>query len=1045
MTFSNTTTSTSKIVWHGSLFANNSLAHVNRELCLQLLKDGYCISFVPTETDEFNSSVDPRFSHLEAIRNLPLDSIDINIRHQWPPDFTPATSGKLVLIQPWEFGSLPKEWITPFSTIVDEVWVPSHFVRECYISSGVPAERVQVVPNGVDCVTFSPDATKLLLKTTKLFRFLFVGGTIQRKGIDLLLGAYHNCFTAADDVCLVIKDMGGSSVYEGQTAREVIERFQQDPAAPEIEYIDRMLTPAEMAGLYTSCHCLVHPYRGEGFGLPIAEAMACGLPPIVTGYGAALDFCNKDNAWLIPATIHRLPKKLIGTRETVDYPWLAEPDFASLCSLMHYAATHPADVSNRGMIACRTIREQFTWEKAAEKASERLQSLVSDQAVSRGALHNQSDCDTALIHNSITDACETAATQSHRGDIDGAIQTLLDQGIKIAPTDPRPYSALTEILIRAGRYQDALEVLPEMPPDAPPEDKHELEAICHCAMGNDSAAHQAAVGASGRPRALVVLGTLAARRGDLQQAETLFRRAISVDPSCGNGWLSLGMLLWGQGKHGEAFETLKRAVTVDPLNREAVQILRDMAERLERQVATVEILKSASQAYPDCRHLALHKTLLLARVGKDATASSACEGFLARFGVDDQVLEVAVEQRKRVGHYDRLNEAGQTSISLCMIVKNEEKNLARCLASAKPAVHELVVVDTGSTDRTVAIATAFGARVVSFPWNGSFADARNHALEQARGAWILALDADEALSAQDHGAIAAAVKAATDRACAYSVLTRNYTTMIHAQGWTANDGSYPLEERAEGWQPSTKVRLFPNGSRFRFRGDVHEMVEPSLREAGIPLQAAPFVVHHYGELEQDPVKQLDKKQRYFEIGMQKLAQQPDDMAAICELAVQAGELGRFAEAIDLWDRVLRRDPEYVEALFNKGYCLMGLQRYDEALVCSRKVMELNPDHKEAALNYGVCELYAGCPQKALDRILPVVKRHREYPLLQALCCVLYACLGQQKEAASLYKVLREQGYAVDNYLQQRAQSLKTQGHHLLVEQLNQVVGQIRAE
>lgn len=571
---------TPQISWHGGLFANNSLAHVNRELCLQLLKTSYRISFVPTEPDEFNSSIDPRFSNLKAIRNLPLDSVDITIRHQWPPDFTPVTSGKLVLIQPWEFGSLPKEWITPFSTIVDEVWVPSHFVRECYISSGVPAERVQVVPNGVDCVTFTPDATKLLLKTTKRFRFLFVGGTIQRKGIDLLLGAYHNCFTAADDVCLVIKDMGGSSVYEGQTAREVIERFQQDPAAPEIEYIDRMLTPSEIAGLYTSCHCLVHPYRGEGFGLPIAEAMACGLPPIVTGYGAALDFCNQDNAWLIPATIHTLPNKLIGTRETVDYPWLAEPDFASLCTLMHYAATHPDDVSNRGIIACRTIREQFTWEMAAEKASERLQSLVSNQTVSREALNNQPDSDTALINKRITDACETAATQSHRGDIDGAIQTLLNQGIKIAPDSPAPYIELAELLIAAGRHDEALQVLPEMPASTDPMLKFELEAICHAALGDERAAHLAATNASGRPRALVVLGTLAARRGDLQQAETLFRQAISVDPLCGAGWLSLGMLLWGQGKQEDAWQAVKRSVTVDPLNDEAVRIMRDMAERL---------------------------------------------------------------------------------------------------------------------------------------------------------------------------------------------------------------------------------------------------------------------------------------------------------------------------------------------------------------------------------------------------------------------------------------------------------------------------------
>ncbi len=91
---------------------------------------------------------------------------------------------------------------------------------------------------------------------------------------------------------------------------------------------------------------------------------------------------------------------------------------------------------------------------------------------------------------------------------------------------------------------------------------------------------QAANAAGSRPRVLTVLGTLAARGGDLNGAEALFRRAVAADPSCGNGWLSLGMLLWGQGQQEEAWQAVKRAVTVDPLNQEAVQIMRDMAERL---------------------------------------------------------------------------------------------------------------------------------------------------------------------------------------------------------------------------------------------------------------------------------------------------------------------------------------------------------------------------------------------------------------------------------------------------------------------------------
>src|SRR5207253_1542403 len=109
-----------------------------------------------------------------------------------------------------------------------------------------------VVPNGVDVELLQSKQPPFPLCTTKRFKFLFVGGTIHRKGIDVLLRAYSETFSRADDVCLVIKDMGGTSFYQGQTAEQLIANCSAEPL-PEIEYIARDLSAEEMAGLYQGC------------------------------------------------------------------------------------------------------------------------------------------------------------------------------------------------------------------------------------------------------------------------------------------------------------------------------------------------------------------------------------------------------------------------------------------------------------------------------------------------------------------------------------------------------------------------------------------------------------------------------------------------------------------------------------------------------------------------------------------------------------------------------------------------------------------------
>ena len=159
---------------------------------------------------------------------------------------------------------------------------------------------------------------------------------------------------------------------------------------------------------------------------------------------------------------------------------------------------------------------------------------------------------------------------------------------------------------------------------------------------------------------------------------------------------------------------------------------------------------------------------------------------------------------------DRARPASDLKLSLCMIVRDEEAVLGRCLAAAAPAVDEIIIVDTGSTDRTVEIASEYGARVIEHAWTGSFAEARNVSFEAATGDWILYLDADEELVADDVAPLRA-LTGQTWREAFYLVET-SYTGEL-------GDGQAMVHNA---------LRLFRNRPQYRFTGRLHEQISQTL-------------------------------------------------------------------------------------------------------------------------------------------------------------------------------------------------------------------------
>ncbi|KIC71402.1 glycosyltransferase family 4 protein [Candidatus Protochlamydia amoebophila] len=370
------------IVWEGSFLDLGSLSLVNQSFSKQLMQvPGVKLTCVSNRNlSSLQSLADPKvidelknWAHIVKIEST--QEAQITVRHSWPPNWQAPKKGKWVLMQPWEYGYIPLEWVENIKK-VDEVWVPTYFVKREFVESGVPESKVVVIPNGVDCLTFNPQIEPFPLKTNKKFKFLFLGGTIYRKGPDLLLTSYLKTFTNFDDVCLVVKDVGVKEAYAGQTYEKMFKEFQNNPNAPEIIYLDENLTANQIASIYKACDCLVHPYRGEGFGLPVLEAMACGLPVLVTKGGATDDFVTNAYGWLIPSL-----KKSIGLHFSgytlAGEGWLMEPDIEALSMQMRWIANHPFIAKSKGAAASQYVKEHWTWQKAAEQALNRLKLIAN--------------------------------------------------------------------------------------------------------------------------------------------------------------------------------------------------------------------------------------------------------------------------------------------------------------------------------------------------------------------------------------------------------------------------------------------------------------------------------------------------------------------------------------------------------------------------------------------------------------------------------------------------------------------------------------------
>lgn len=277
--------------------------------------------------------------------------------------------------------------------------------------------------------------------------------------------------------------------------------------------------------------------------------------------------------------------------------------------------------------------------------------------------------------------------------------------------------------------------------------------------------------------------------------------------------------------------------------------------------------------------------------------------------------------------------------TLCLIVKNEEEFLGRCLAGMADFASDIVVVDTGSTDRTMEIAREYTQNLIVDSFDRDFSRARNLALEHIRTPWVVYLDADEVFESAQVAKLHQLLKLVPDSAKALRVLRYNFF---------ATGGFYSGKE----------VKIFRNDPRIRYRRRINESVKDSVIELGGEIAELPVLLNHFGHCRPRDVRDL-KARRYLELMEAQLADNPDDPQLVAYTGLILRTLGRFEEALERTGGAVRMAPRSARISQFHGHVLRSLGENAAARDAYFRATELDPDEYTNWNMLGVMELTLG--------------------------------------------------------------------------------------
>lgn len=418
----------------GPFETSYSLAILNRELALHMARyKDLDVSLYATEgPGDYTPDIDDLAAHPDAAKlyehrgTAPFP--EVAIRQMFPPRVADSTAGMTFQYFGWEESRLPQHIVDDFNRHLDGIGTMSRYVKEILVASGVD---VPVCVVGVGVHQPDPaavcDAEELVGLRAK--RFLHISSAFPRKGVDVLLRGWFETFDDRDDVSLILKTFPNP---HNEVAAQLAALRAEFPAGPHVCWIDRDLDRAQIDGLYRMASVYVHTARGEGFGLPVAEAMLAGVPVISVASTGLADFVNDHTAAVVG---HRT----VPAASHVSVPgseW-AEPVLDDLRRELAAAAVddHAARRSERVEAARRLIAEDFTWTRVAG----RWHDFVTEQRRRRTGM-------SVAAVTTFNSRCGIAEYSAHLYDpMDGwaTLQVFADD--RAEPLDPEREESVTRV------------------------------------------------------------------------------------------------------------------------------------------------------------------------------------------------------------------------------------------------------------------------------------------------------------------------------------------------------------------------------------------------------------------------------------------------------------------------------------------------------------------------------------------------------------------------------------------------------------------------